>query len=212
VSRRIALRRAGSLAGLVAGPFFCASVVLNTWMSLDYLHSLGWQFVGGEQVPWPSALARGPHAWAQIATFVISGLLVGVLAVSLSERLPDRRTSKLAVVLMGLLGAALILAACPVDAPMLTGGQPETWNGWMHGIAFLMIIATGLLAPLAMALAVRRDANWRPMTVVSLAAAALFVLFLFLPWGNATFLMAIATVFAWIAAVAAGRRASYGLP
>ena len=65
--------RMGSLAGLVAGPFFLVSVGLNTWASLDYLQSLGWQFVGGEQVPWPSSLARGPFAWAQIATFALHG-------------------------------------------------------------------------------------------------------------------------------------------
>jgi hypothetical protein len=159
---------------------------------------------------WPSSLARGPYAWAQIATFVITGLLVGVLAASLRERLPNRRASQLAVALLGLLSAALILAAFPVDVPMLTGGQPETGNGWMYGIAFLLIIATGVLAPLA--LAVRRDASWRPITLVSLAAAVLFIFFLLLPWGNATFLMAIATLFAWIAAAAARLRAPYAEP
>ena len=85
---------------------------------------------------------------------------------------------------------------------MLSGGNPDTWNGWVHGIAFLLIIAMGVLAPLTMALAVRGDPGWRPIAVVSLAASALVVVFLFLPWGNATFLMAIVTLFAWIAAVA----------
>ena len=87
--------------------------------------------------------------------------------------------------LLALLGVALILAAFRVDVPMLTGGNPETWNGWMHGIAFLLIIATGVLAPLTMAAAVRRDPGWRPIAVVSVAASVLVVVFLFLPWGNA---------------------------
>jgi hypothetical protein len=184
-----------------------ASVGLNTWASLDYLHGLGWKFVGGEEVPWPSSLARGPHAWEQIATFVLTGLLVVALAVSLRGALPRRRASTLAAALLGILGAALTLAAFRVDVPMLSGSDPETWNGWAHGIAFLAIIATGLLAPLAMALAVRGAANWRPIAAVSLAAAVLFVVFLVLPWGNATFLLAVVIVFAWIAAVAARLRA-----
>ena len=50
-----------------------------------------------------------------------------------------------------------------------------TWHGWVHGIAFLLIIATGVLAPLTMALAVRGDAGWRPIAVVSIAASALSV-------------------------------------
>ena len=85
---------------------------------------------------------------------------------------------------------------------MLSGGNPATWHGWVHGIAFLLIIASGVLAPLTMALAVRGDPGWRPIPVVSIAASALFVVFLFLPWGNATFLLAIITLFAWIASVA----------
>jgi hypothetical protein len=54
----------------------------------------------------------------------------------------------------------------------LTNGNPVTWHGWVHGIAFLLIIATGVLAPLAMALAVRGDPGWRPIAVVSVAASA----------------------------------------
>ena len=196
------VRRAGVLAGLLAGPFFLVSVGLNTWASLRYLYGLGWQFVGGGQVPWPSSLARGPYGWAQVATFVITGLLIVILAIAVRDQLPRRRASGLAFMLLALLGVALMLAGFRVDVPMLSGGNPDTWHGWLHGIAFLLIIATGVLAPLTMALAVRGDAGWRPIGVVSLVASALFVVFLFLPWGNASFLMAIVTVFAWIAAVA----------
>jgi phosphoglycerol transferase MdoB-like AlkP superfamily enzyme len=64
---------------------------------------------------------------------------------------------------------------------MLSGDSPATWHGWLHAIAFLLIIAMGVVAPLAMALAVRGDHSWRPIAVVSLAATALLVVFLFLP-------------------------------
>jgi len=90
---------------------------------------------------------------------------------------------------------------------MLSGGNSETWSGWVHGIGFLLIIATDVLAALTMALAVRSDPSWRPTALVSLATAALFVVFLLLPWGNASFLMAVLTLFAWIAMVAARLRA-----
>jgi hypothetical protein len=196
------LHRVGGLAGLLAGPFFLISVGLNTWVSLGYLHQLGWEFVGGEQVPWPSSLARGPYGWAQIATFVLTGLAIVALAVALRDQLPHRRASGVAVTLLGLLGVALILAAFRVDGPMLSGGSPATWHGWVHAIAFLLIISTGVLAPLTMAFAVRGDAGWRPITIASVAASALFVVFLVLPWGNATFLLAIIILFAWIASLA----------
>jgi hypothetical protein len=57
---------------------------------------------------------------------------------------------------------------------------------------------------LAMALAAPGNPGWRPIGVISLAASGLLVVFLLLPWGNASFLVAIVTVFAWIAAVAVG--------
>jgi hypothetical protein len=202
------LRRAGAIAGLAAGPFFLISVGLNSWASIDYLDRLGWEFVGGEQVPWPSSLARGPYGWAQVATFVITGLLIMLLAIAMRDQLPRKRASSVAVLLLALLGVALLLAAFRVDTPMLRGGNPDTWHGWIHGIGFLLIIATGVLAPLTMALAVRRDPGWRPIAVLSLATSALFVVFLLLPWGNATFLMAIVTLFAWITSVAV-RLATY---
>jgi hypothetical protein len=121
-----------------AGPFFLISVGLNTGASIAYLHRL---------VPSPSSLARGPHGWAQVATFLITGLLIVILAVAVRGQLPRRRASSFAVVLLALLGVALILAAFRVDVPMLSGGSPATWHGWVHGIAFLLIIATGVLAP-----------------------------------------------------------------
>jgi hypothetical protein len=46
----------------------------------------------------------------------------------------------------------------------------------MHVLAFLLIIATGMLAPLTMVLAVRGDPSWRPTAVLSLAAGVLFTI------------------------------------
>jgi hypothetical protein len=43
------LRRAGALAGILAGPFFLVSVGLNTWASLGYLHLLGGEFVAADR-------------------------------------------------------------------------------------------------------------------------------------------------------------------
>jgi hypothetical protein len=59
-----------------------------------------------------------------------------------------------------------------------------------------------------MALAVQANPGWRPIGVISLAASGLLVVFLLLPWGNASFPRAIVTVFAWFTAVAV-RLATY---
>jgi Protein of unknown function (DUF998) len=116
---------------------------IDSWASIDFLHRLGWEFVGGEQVLWPSSLARGPYGWVQVATFVITGLLIVVLAIALRDQLPRKRASSFAILLLGLLGVALILAAFRVDTPMLRAGNPDMWHGCIHRIASLLIIRWG---------------------------------------------------------------------
>jgi len=68
---------------------------------------------------WAASRSRGQVRWHASRTvgrksrpFVITGLLIVVLAIAVREQLPRRRASSLAVVLLALLGVALILAAC----------------------------------------------------------------------------------------------------
>jgi hypothetical protein len=85
---------------------------------------------------------------------------------------------------------------------MLRGQQPSTWNGWVHGVAFLLLVATAVLGPLAMALAVRGADSWRPIALVSVVAATLVVVFMLVPWGNAAFTLTLVCLFGWVAVVA----------
>ena len=62
--------------------------------------------------------------WAQVATFVIPGSLIVVLAIAVRDQLPRKRASSFATMLLGLLGVALILAAFRLDTPKLRGGIP----------------------------------------------------------------------------------------
>jgi hypothetical protein len=64
---------------------------------------------------------------------VITGLLIVVLAVAVRHQLPQKRTSGVTVALLVLLRVALILAAFRVDVPMLSGGDPARWHGWITG-------------------------------------------------------------------------------
>jgi hypothetical protein len=153
------LRRAGALAGILAGPFFLVSVGLNTWASLGYLHQLGWEFVGSEQVPWPSSLTHGPYGWAHVATFAITGLLIVVLAIAVRNQLPHRRASSFAV---SLLGIALIPTAFMDDTAMLKGGNSDTWHGWIHGIV-PVDHRDGRAGTARAGSAVRGDRSWRPI-------------------------------------------------
>jgi hypothetical protein len=131
---------------------------------------------GGEQVPWPSSLAGGPYGWAQLATFVITGLLIVVLAVALRDQLPRRRARSFAVVLLAPVGGGA--AARRVQGRYADAQRRESQDLERVGARDRVLVdhCGRVVAPLTMALAVGGDAaGCRPIAVVSLAASALFV-------------------------------------
>jgi Protein of unknown function (DUF998) len=203
---RFDLRHSGAVAGLIAGPLFLTAVAVNTWASLDFLHSLGWQLTGGKDIPWPSSLAAGPYGWVQIAAFLLAGILTLLFGLGLRRALPARRWSTAAAILVIVAGAAIAASAFPVDPTMIETGNPSTWHGWIHGVAFLVVLPSILLAPIATAMAVRHDARWRGMGWLSLAATPAMIAFLVVPLGNAGFYFFLTVAFGWIAVIAARMR------
>ena len=47
-------------------------------------------YLSSATLPWPSSLARGPYGWAQVATSVITGSLIVVLAIAVRDHQLDR--------------------------------------------------------------------------------------------------------------------------
>jgi hypothetical protein len=200
------IQHAGAFAGLVAGPLFLTAVAANTWASLDFLHGIGWQLIGGKDIPWPSSLAVGPYGWVQIAAFLCAGVLTVLFGLGLRHGLPPRRRSTAVVVLMITAGAAIAASAFPVDATMIDTGHASTWHGWIHGIAFLVVLPSILLAPIMTALAIRDDPRWHGLGLPSLAATPIMIALLAAPLGNAGFYLFLAVAFGWIAAIASRLR------
>jgi hypothetical protein len=196
------VHHAGAVAGLVAGPLFLTDVAANTWASLDFLRGLGWQLIGGKDIPWPSSLAAGPYGWIQIAAFLLAGTLTLLFGLALRQGLPARGSSTAAVVLVVTAGAAITASAFPVDATMIATGHASTWHGWIHGIAFLVVLPAILLAPIATAVAVRHDPRWHGLSRLSFAAAPTMIALLATPLGNAGFYLFLAVAFGWIAVIA----------
>jgi Protein of unknown function (DUF998) len=203
---RLDLRQAGAVAGLIAGPIFLTAVAVNTWASLDFLRGLGWQLIGGKDIPWPSSLAVGPYGWVQIAAFLVAGVLTLVFGVGLRRALPAGRWSTVAATLVIVAGAAITASASPVDSTMIHAGNPSTWHGWIHGVAFLVVLPSILLAPVTTAVAVRHDAQWRGLAGLSLAATPTMIACLVAPLGNAGFYLFLTLAFGWIAVIAGRMR------
>ena len=201
-----------TLAGIVAGPFFLGLILLNTWLSRDFLHSIGWKLVGGKSVPYPSCLALGPHGWMQVGAFLVTGLLAAAFAIGLRRTLPRRRLSTAGVALLTLFGAAIAASSSKTDWSTVHGDDPTTVNGVVHVAAFVVAIPSILAATVVIGLALRGAANWRPFAIVSpLVGVALVLSLVFGPHGQATFLVFLAILFGWILALALHQRRVEGL-
>ncbi len=103
------------------------------------------------------------------------------------------------VTLMGVLVAA---SAFRTDRGMVAGHDPTTWNGWIHGLAFVFLLPTIFLACTFLGIGLARRKEWRSAGWASLAAAPLLAASLILgPHGQAAFLIFLAILFAWVAAL-----------
>jgi len=207
IAERARSARLSTLAGIVAGPLFLGLILLNTWLSRDFLHSIGWQLTGGKSVPYPSCLALGPHGWMQVGAFLTTGLLVMAFALGLRHSLPRRRLSTAGVALLTLFGAAIAASSSKTDWSTVRDGDPSTVNGIVHGAAFMIAIPSVLAATVVIGLALRGAASWRPFAIASpLVGVALVVSLVLGPHGQATFLVFLAILFGWILALALRQR------
>lgn len=195
--------QAAVTAGVLAGPLFLGVVALLTWLEWDFLHGLGWTLLDSGDVPYPSGTALGPYGFVQVANFFVTGVLLLVFVTGLRHRLPDRRSSRVAVVLLAGLGLGFLASAAPVDREF--GGAPSTWHGWVHGIAFVLIVLMAVLAPLTTALALRRQPEWRPLGLVSLVVGVACAVLVPIA-SDIAFYAFIVVVFAWVAGLALGLR------
>jgi hypothetical protein len=171
--------RAAALAGMAAPVVFFVGVTLSTYLSRDFLEAHGWTFTDHGDVPWPSGTALAEHGWITNATFAVTGLLLLAFVGALRREFRRRRSGRVASGLLIAMGAAVTALTFNTDLAVFgnTDGAPETWHGWLHGIAFVVLGLTSLTAFFAAALAFRGNPHWHWFTPVSAAAGVGVIVF-----------------------------------
>jgi hypothetical protein len=113
-----------------------------------------------------SEYALGDFGWLMNIAFFSGAAGIGALAFALRRSLARSKTAIAGIVLLSLAAVAyLFLGAGNIDPQ----GAEETTSGLIHGIGFLLGLPTRLAAPLVLAFAFRRDANWEHHRRLSLA-------------------------------------------
>ncbi len=183
----------------MAGPIlFGAILVVLTVVQYDFMVEIGWQPLGDPAGAWPSGLALGPYGWIQVLNFVVSGLLLMLLAVGLHTGV-DGRGARVGPVLLLIAGAAMALMGFETD-PIFREG-PRTLHGWIHDLAFALFVLALLPSFFFLWRRFRKATSWRNHARYTLATGTLAALLLALP-GVAYYLF-LAVVLLWLSATGA---------
>jgi hypothetical protein len=187
--------RAAAAAGMV-GPVLFAAILLGlTVVQYDFMLGLGWRPLGDPAGAWPSGLALGPYGWAQVANFVLSGILLMIFAAGLHPGATDGRGSRVGPALLFVAGAAMALMGFETDPPLQSTG-PRTLHNLIHDLAFALFVLALLPAFFFLWQRFREDTLWRGQARYTLITGVLATLLLFLP-GVAYYLF-IAVMLVWL--------------
>ena len=195
--------RNAALTGIIGPAVFAFVAVVLTVAQYGFMVRLGWDPVGASDVPRPSGLALGPPGWLQVLNFVFFGLTLIVFTLGLHRGVASG--SWIGPALLVVAGVALVLAGFKTD-PYLSEG-PQTWHGWIHGLAFILLVSM-LLSLYFWWWRLRRDTRWRGYDLYTLITALLYVALFFVSSWQWGFYLFLAVVLAWIEVMALRLRAT----
>ncbi len=145
---------------LLLGPILFATVTTAlTFAKYDYLRGLGWHPINDPTFDWPSGLALGPYGFIMTATFIISGLLMALLAWRLKADLKPGLASAAGSILLALAGLALASLSFTTDPTIRS--TPATWHGRLHDLSFVLLGLSLMPSMLILGKAFREDTRWK---------------------------------------------------
>ena len=189
--------KVGAFAGMVGPILFGAILVVLTVVQYDFMVEIGWRPLGDPAGAWPSGLALGPYGWIQVLNFVVSGLLLMLLAVGLHTGV-DGRGARVGPVLLLIAGAAMALMGFETD-PIFREG-PRTLHGWIHDLAFALFVLALLPSLFFLWRRFRKDAPWRNHARYTLVTGVIAALLIALP--GVTYYLFVVVVLVWMEATA----------
>jgi hypothetical protein len=157
-----------ALAGSIGPVLFVVIAIVMTVLEWDFLHRLGWHLVQNSSVPYPSSTAMGPYGLLQTVNFIQVGLSVVAIAIGLWRATGARVGA--GFVLLG--GMAFLLSMFTTDG---STDQPTTWHGYIHGLAFALMLFSTLLGAVALAIQLRNNPRWRLVARAAIAVPIVII-------------------------------------
>ncbi len=152
----------------IAGPLlFAAAILLQDILQYDYL-------VANGDNPWTtspvSVNALGPYGWIQVSNFGVLGLSVLALAMAAHRGIHGASRSVVGPAVIGVWGLAFLMSMFPIER-----GQPQSFSGYVHAIAFVLVSFALVPMYLFMWRRLRRSPGWEAFGRYSLSMGLLTV-------------------------------------
>lgn len=184
---------------ILIGPIlFAVVVIILTIVQYDFLRGLGWDPINDPTFDWPSGIALGPYGIVMTFTFIISGLLMSLLAYYLKADLKSSRGSKIGSVLLLCAGIAMASLAFQTDPTIRS--TPKTWHGIMHDLSFVVLGLTLMPSMLYLSRAFRDNPRWQNLATYTWVTAALALPTFFLK--GPFFYVFLIAILSWVEVVA----------
>ena len=184
---------------ILLGPILFALVLVTlTIVQYDFLRGLGWHPINDPTFDWPSGLALGPYGIVMTATFIISGLLIALLALRLKADLKPAATSQAGSVLLVLSGLALASLAFTTDPTIRS--TPATWHGRLHDLSFVLLGLTLFPSMIVLGFAFQQNKSWKRFSLYTWLTVACAIP-AFILKGAAFYIFLLAILF-WIETLA----------
>ncbi len=181
------------------GPILFALVLITlTIIQYDFLRGLGWHPINDPTFDWPSGLALGRYGIVMTATFIISGLLIAILALRLKADLESDVTSQAGSALLVLSGLALASLAFTTDPTIRS--TPATWHGRLHDLSFVLLGLTLFPSMITLGFAFRQNDTWQRYSTYTWLTVALVIPSFVLK--GAAFYIFLLAILCWIEALA----------
>jgi len=183
-----------AVAGTIGPVLFGSVLFALSVLEHDFMIGIGWHPLTNPAGAWPSGLALGPYGLVQVASFVVSGLLLAFFSLGLHFGARNGYGSPLGPAFLFVAGVAMALMGFETDPIRRIG--PRSLHGFIHDAAFVIFILAFLAALLSLWRRFESDPRWRGHARYTLATGILALLLLLLP-GVAYYLF-IVTLLIWI--------------
>lgn len=184
---------------ILLGPIIFTIVLITlTFVQYDFMRGLGWHPINDPTFDWPSGLALGPYGIVMTATFIISGLLIAILAIRLKADLKPVPTSQAGSALLALSGLALATLAFTTDPTIRE--TPATWHGRLHDLSFILLGLALFPSMIVLGFSFHQNESWKRFSLYTWLTVA-FAIPAFILKGAAFYVFLFAILF-WMETLA----------